>query len=125
MRKLTVLFLALAMLVLVVPAASASIHPLRGDLEKHCGPGGVPGSEHSARSPDFCDPPGITPNGTFGPIFPHEDAVEAADHNDQAQFRPLIATICANENAANHSWKVSQEELDGFRALIEGAGFCD
>ena len=107
MRRLTVLLLTLAMFVLLVPAASAAIHPLVGG---ECGPDTVPA--HAARSDERCDPPGITPNGPFGPIPPHEDPLEAADGNDQAQFRPVFATACANENAADNSWK--DQTLLGF-----------
>ena len=115
MRRLTVLLLTLAMFVLLVPTASAAIHPLIGG--DHCGPGSA--QPNSARNNDICDPPGITPDGFFGPIpFPHEDPLGAADGNDQAQFRPLFATVCANSNAADHSWKADQADIDSFRALL-------
>ena len=117
MRRLTVLLLTLAMFVLSVPAASAAIHPLIGG--DNCGEEQVPGMEQAARSDDICNPPGITPHDVeLPPGNNHEDDLMAADDNPVPQFRPLFATACAAEQAADNSWKIPQEDIDDIRAAL-------
>ena len=94
MRKLTVLLLTLAMFLLLVPAASAAIHPIvcSGKAQAN-GLVANPG-----RSDDIGNPPGITPDGN-SPFGFHEDIKKAADGNptgpnafglSENQFAPLI-----------------------------------
>ena len=105
MRKLTVLLLTLAMFLLLVPAASAAIHPIvcsgntQGNVQANLlKANGV--ADHAARSDDIGNPPGITPDGD-GPFGVHDDVLEAADNNPSGpsviglsnnSFAPLVHT---------------------------------
>ena len=104
MRKLTVLLLTLAMFLLLVPAASAAIHPLvcSGNTQGNDKANALKANglaDHAARSDDRGNPPGITPDG----FLDHDDVLKAADDNPTSndtlfgplsanQFAPLFAT---------------------------------
>ena len=97
-RRLVLLLVFVGMIMSIVPAATAAVHP------QVCSRGVEPAGldNNPARSPDVANPPGITFDGDIG-FGPHDDALEAADDNPVPQFRPLVVKFFgpADENSLN------------------------
>jgi len=96
-RRLILLLVLVGMLMALMPAVSAAVHPIV------CSRGvEAPGiADNPARSDDIANPPGITPDGDVG-LGPHEDALMAGDDNPTTndlsglannQFAPLVQIL--------------------------------
>ena len=92
-RRLILLLVLVGMVMALMPAVSAAIHPIV------CSRGVVaPGlADNPGRSDDIGNPPGITPDGDVG-FGEHEDKRMAGDNNPSIgvsglsnnQFAPLV-----------------------------------